>query len=294
VPTLPPIHRWLVASPRGLVHVVHGMLEHGGRYGRLAAALNAERLSVWAHDHRGHGINPEPGLPGHFADRDGWRVVVDDTRAVSEAMQAEQPGLPLVLFAHSMGSFIGQTLIGTHPHLYRAAILSGTNGAPGFQEGIARTTAHAQRLFGARRPGRVVDRLVLGSYNLRFSPTRTRADWLSRDAAEVDRYLADPLNRFVLTSQAWVDFLDGKATLGTPGQLATIRRDLPLLLWSGARDPVGEASAGVTRLRDACRSAGMSGVEVCLYPEARHEMLNEVNRDDAIADVVAWLRRALA
>ena len=113
---LPPLHRWdAVAQPRGLVHVVHGMSEHGGRYARLAAALNRAGYAVWAHDHRGHGLNPTPpvGL-GHFADTDGWRAVVDDTRAVSTALQASHPNLPVFLFAHSMGSFVGQALIGEH------------------------------------------------------------------------------------------------------------------------------------------------------------------------------------
>src|SRR6188768_395231 len=128
---LPPIHRWdQVVRPRAAVHIVHGLVEHGQRYARLATALNSARFNVWAHDHRGHGINPEPGLPGHFADRDGWRTVVDDTWAVSSAMRAAFPTLPLVLVAHSMGSFVGQTLMAERGAEYRAVVLSGSNGAP--------------------------------------------------------------------------------------------------------------------------------------------------------------------
>src|SRR5882724_9156994 len=119
---LPPLHRWdTVAHPRALVHIVHGMSEHGGRYARLAAALNGAGYVVWAHDHRGHGRNPTPpvGL-GHFADASGWRAIVDDACAVSDALQTAYPNLPLVLFGHSMGSFVGQALLGEHGAASRA------------------------------------------------------------------------------------------------------------------------------------------------------------------------------
>ena len=291
---LPPIHRWdQVVQARAAVHIVHGLVEHGQRYARLAAALNAAHFNVWAHDHRGHGINPEPGLTGNFADRDGWRTVVDDTWAVSSAMRAAFPALPLVLFAHSMGSFVGQTLMGEHGADYHAVVLSGSNGAPGFQEGVARGLARAQALIGPREPGRAVSSLVLGTYNRQFAPTRTPHDWLSRDTHEVDKYAADPMCQFQLTGQAWIDFLDGKRHLGTPGQVSLIRKDLPVYLWSGARDAVGESSKGVTRLFEAYRAADMMRVAMQLYPEARHEMVNETNRDAATADLVAWIDSAL-
>src|SRR5215813_4369951 len=145
--SLPPIRRWdNVARPLALVHVLHGMSEHGARYARLAAALNRAGYVVWAHDHRGHGLYPTPpvGL-GHFADRHGWRAVVDDAWAVSSALQASHPSLPLVLFAHSMGSFVAQALIGEHGAAYRGVVLSGSNGPPGTLEAVGRVIASLQR-----------------------------------------------------------------------------------------------------------------------------------------------------
>jgi alpha-beta hydrolase superfamily lysophospholipase len=131
------------------------MSEHGGRYARLAAALNRAGYAVWAHDHRGHGLNPTPpvGL-GHFADADGGRAIVDDAWAVSMALQASHPELPLLLFAHSMGSFVGQALIGEHGAAYRGVVLSGSNGPPGIREAVVRVIAWLQlRAVGGRAPG---------------------------------------------------------------------------------------------------------------------------------------------
>ena len=288
---LPPIHRWdRVGRPRAAIHVVHGMVEHGGRYARLAAALNQAGFIVWAHDHRGHGINPVPGLAGHFADTAGWRAVVDDTWAVSSAMRATFPNLPLVLFAHSMGSFVGQTLMGEQGAAYRGVVLSGSNGAPGVQEGVARFAARVQRrTLGARAPGTWLTRLVIGTYNRHFAPNRTPHDWLSRDDAEVDAYQADPLNRFQLTSQAWLDFLDGKASLASRGQVARIPKDLPIYLMSGDRDPVGEQGGGVRRLIQAYERGGLTRVTLRLYEDARHELVNEIIRDEATANLVGWI-----
>lgn len=288
---LPPIHRWDVARPRRLVHVVHGMAEHGARYARFAAALTHAGCVVWAHDHRGHGLHPAPrvGL-GHFADTNGWRGLVDDAWAVSCALQAEYPGVPLVLFAHSMGSLVGQVLLGEHGKAYDAVILSGTTGPPGAAEAVARAVARVQRrVLGAQAAGTWLHRLVFGTYNRQFAPTRTDMDWLSRDAAEVDAYLADPLCGVPLTAQAWLDVLQATASLGHAAHLQRIPAALPVLLISGSRDPVGGNGKGVRRLFAACVAAGLSQVSLRLYEDARHELVNEINRDEITADLIAWL-----
>jgi alpha-beta hydrolase superfamily lysophospholipase len=268
------------------------MAEHGQRYARLAGALNAAGFAVWAHDQRGHGVNPAPGLRGHFAanhTENGWKALVREAGDVSAEMQRQFPGVPLFLFAHSMGSFVGQALLAGRPSLYRGAILCGTNGPPGFQEGLLRAIARVQRLFGARRPASVVTRLVFDGYNRRFAPARTDFDWLSGDAAEVDKYIADPLCGFPLTSQAWVEFLDGRTLLGTDAHLQRIPKTLPIHLIAGTRDPVGEMSAGVQRLISVWTRAGFTRVTHRFYPGARHELVNEVNRDEVTRDLIAWI-----
>jgi alpha-beta hydrolase superfamily lysophospholipase len=292
---LPPIHRWdTVPHARASVHIVHGMAEHAGRYRRFALALNLAGFNVWAHDHRGHGTNPAPGLSGHFADVNGWRAVLDDVWAVSQEMQRTHPGVPLVLFAHSMGSFMAQALMAERGTAWRGVALSGTNGAPGGLEAGMRAIARLQRqLLGPRTPGRWLRRLVFERYNRRFAPNRTDVDWLSRDTAEVDKYRTDPLCGFALTSQAWVDFLDGKSTLGSASQLLRVPKGLPIHVIAGTRDPVGEDGTGVERLLRACAAAALTDVTHRFYEGARHELVNETNRDEVTRDVIAWIDRVV-
>jgi len=298
MPQLPPLTRWDVPSPRGLVHIVHGMAEYGARYARLATALNAVGYTVWAHDHRGHGEHMDVDgtrLPGHFGDTGGWDGLIEDARAVSRELQASAPGTPLLLFAHSMGSFVGQALLGHHGEAYRAVVLCGSNGPPRALESAGRLVARLERrLRGARTPSAWLQGLVFGTYNRDFAPARTGADWLSRDPAEVDAYLADPLCGFPLTTQAWLDFLEGKRTLGDMSHLRRIPKALPVRLIAGDCDPVGEMGTGVRRLHETYVAAGLAHVSVQLYPDARHELVNETNRDDVMRDLVSWFDEHVA
>jgi alpha-beta hydrolase superfamily lysophospholipase len=291
---IPPVHRWETATqPRAAVHIVHGMAEHGARYDRFARALNTAGYAVWAHDHRGHGINPEPGLRGHFADRNGWRLVLEDVRAVARDMAREFPGVPLVLFAHSMGSFMAQALMGEPAFPYDRVILSGTGGAPDAKGIAVRLIAAVQLLaLKSRTPGRWLTSLVFGHYNRQFAPNRSRFDWLSRDDTEVDKYCRDPNCGFAITAQAWIDLLDGKSGLGSAAHARQIPKHLPILIIAGERDPVGDNGKNVRRLLCAYETAGLGDVTSCFYAGARHELVNETNREQVTRDVIAWLNRA--
>ena len=294
---LPPIHRWdRVIHPRACVHILHGMSEHGPRYARLAGALNAAGIAVWAHDHRGHGVNPVPGLRGHFAanaTEDGWKALVRDGGDVSAEMQRQFPGVPLFLFAHSMGSFVGQTLLADRPSLYRGVVLCGTNGPPDFQEGLIRAIARVQLLFGASRPGTVI-RASCSATTTAASGRRART---STGCPETSRrstaYIADPLCGFSLTSRAWVEFLDGRTLLGTDAHLQRIPKTLPIHVIAGMRDPVGGMSAGVQRLMSVWARAGLARVTHRFYADARHELVNEINRDEVTRDLIAWIDSVL-
>jgi alpha-beta hydrolase superfamily lysophospholipase len=284
------IHRWDIDQPRLLVHILHGMAEHGARYARLAAALNAHGIAVWAHDHRGHGLTASsPGeLLGHFADSNGWRLLVDDAWTVSREMLTAFPGVPITLFAHSMGSFIGQQLLGEHGSKYRATVLCGTNGPPDLREGILRAVSVGQLALGPRNPGKWIDRQITKTYNRRFEPRKTNFDWLSRDEQEVRKYDDDCLAGFPLTSQAWYDFLHGKANLGSDAHLDKIPKALPIHVIYGTHDPVGEDGDGVTRLLMRYRDKGLT-ISSHPYHEARHELVNETNRDEVTSDLIDWL-----
>ena len=288
---LPPIYRWEIDAPIGAVHVLHGMSDHGRRYAQLAAALNDAGFVVWAHDHRGHGDNPTPpvGL-GHFADADGWNHVVDDAWSVSNALRGAWPAVPLVLVAHSMGSFVAQALLPRYGEAYRAVVLTGTDGPAGLDVTLAKSLAVAQRaMLGGRAPGRWLDRAVFGRYNRQFAPNRTDFDWLSRDQRSVDAYIADPLCGVPLTAQSWLDFLSGRFALTTAQQLSRIPKELPIRLMAGSQDPVGGNGAGVRRLAAAYRNAGLRHVSTTFYDDARHELFHESNRTEVFTELVGWL-----
>ncbi len=284
-------HRWDIGRPQLLLHVVHGMAEHGARYGRLAGELNARGIAVWAHDHRGHGLTARPDELGHFGDSNGWRLLVDDAWSVSRDMMTAYPAVPIALFAHYMGSFVGQVLLGEHGDSYCAAVLSGTNGPPDAREDLLRALSGVQRrALGPRNPGKWIDHQLTKTFNRRFEPRETNFDWLSRDKQEVRKYVDDPLCGFPLTAQAWFDFLNGKSGLGTDEHVDTIPKTLPIHVIAGTHDPVGEDTKGVERLLTLYREKRLT-VSSQFYHDARHELVNELNRDGVTRDLIEWLLR---
>ncbi|MFC7490438.1 MULTISPECIES: alpha/beta hydrolase [unclassified Knoellia] len=288
-------HRWLPdRPPRGVVQVVHGMAEHAARYERFAVALTGAGYAVYANDHRGHGQTASAADHGYFADRDGFMTAVSDLSSVSEFAQAEHPGVPLVLFGHSMGSFLSRAYAAQHGARLAALVLSGTAGDPGPLASVGKRLAAVQaRLRGRRHPSGLMNTLTFGQYNTRFKPNRTDFDWLSRDEAEVDKYVADPLCGNVFTAAFYADLLGGVQQVNGRGAFAAVPRDLPILLMSGELDPVGDEGKGPREVGDKYRQAGVTDVTTTIYPEARHELLNETNSDEVTADVLAWLDERL-
>jgi alpha-beta hydrolase superfamily lysophospholipase len=267
------------------------MAEHALRYGRFASALNTYGYVVWAHDQRGHGQNPTPpvGL-GHFADRDGWRALVNDAASVSKQIGEAYPRIPLFLFGHSMGSFAAQSLMAANGEDYRGVVLAGSDGPRGASEAAIRALARLQCIvLGGRAPGMWLDSLVFGAYNRQFRPNRTRFDWLSRDDMEVDKYVADKLCGFPLSAQSWSDFLIGKAQLVTNEHVDRIPKSLPIFIIGGYSDPVGANAAGLEKLRRLYEGRGLMCVQHRFYGNARHELLTEINREEVTQDIIQWL-----
>ncbi len=288
------VHRWLPGGPlQGVVQIVHGMAEHAGRYGRLAATLNAAGYGVYAHDQRGHGLSvPEGVEPGHLADDDGWNRSVTDIHLLNRQIAQEHRDVPLVLFGHSMGSLMLQQVLAAYPDDGCGFVLSGTSGSPPPIAAAGRLVARIERArLGRQGKSRLLNGLSFDDWNKRFQPNRTEFDWLSRDEAEVDAYIDDPLCGFVVSTQCWIDLLDALPKLTAAKSLAAIPKDKPIYLMSGRRDPVGDMGKSVTQLVDAYRGVWLTDVEVKLYDEARHELLNEVNRDEVTDQLMAWLAR---
>jgi alpha-beta hydrolase superfamily lysophospholipase len=289
------VNHWFAdEAPKAVVMIAHGMAEHSGRYGRFAQALVQAGFAVYAHDQRGHGKTAEQGVLGHFADTDGWQKVVGDLASINHHIRQQYPQAPIFLLAHSMGSYIGQAYLMQHSSSLQGAILSASNYQPLALYRIARLIARFERWRqGPTGYSPLMDFLSFGSFNNAFKPNRTASDWLSRDPAEVDKYIKDPLCGFRCTNQYWVDFLGGLQQVTPRGSLLQIDSNLPLLVIGGACDPVSEGKR-LDDLANALSNAGASQLQLKIYPQARHELLNETNRDEVTTDMIAWLEQALS
>jgi alpha-beta hydrolase superfamily lysophospholipase len=274
---------------RGVIQVLHGLAEHSARYDRYARAANERGYSVVAHDHRGHGPQYAPDALGHFADRDGWSKVVSDVDAVNRIVRQQFPDVPLILLGHSMGSYIAQSYVMRHAGRIERLILSGSTWPNRIEVRVARLIAGLMAsLRGPASPGTLMDRLSFGKFNDRFKPNRTPFDWLSRDQAEVDRYIDDPLCGHLSSNRLWFDLLGGLLEISKRSSLAAVANDLPILISGGALDPVGGAAA-LSRLAEAYRQSGNTAVSLKLYAAGRHEVLNETNRDEVTKDILDWI-----
>ncbi len=213
--------RWLPeAGARAIVEIAHGLAEHSARYARLAAALTSAGYGVYAMDLRGHGPAAAKGDLGHFADADGWAKCVGDLWTLNRQIAAEQPGVPIVFLGHSMGSFLGRQFVAEHSDALAGAAYSGSNGKPPPIASLGRLIAHFERLrLGKRGKSALLNQMMFGDFNKPFGPARTEFDWLSRDPAEVDAYVADPLCGFPFTTQLAVDLLDALPYFSGPARL---------------------------------------------------------------------------
>lgn len=289
------VNRWYAAQPpKAVLMVAHGMAEHSGRYGRLAEALVAAGFEVYAHDQRGHGKTAEHGLLGQYAESNGWDLVVNDLARLNHHIRQQHPHAPIFLLGHSMGSYISQAYLMKHSCSLQGAILSGSNYQP---EALYRA-AHLLACFERWRQGpqgrsALLEFASFGSFNKRFKPNRSNFDWLSRDPDEVDKYVNDPLCGFRCVNQLWIDLLGGLQQITPVENLAQIDNQLPLLVIGGECDPVSDGKRQ-RDLAEALRRAGNQQVQLKLYPDARHELLNESNRDEVTAFIIDWLQQALS
>ena len=266
-----------------------------GRYAPFARFLAEHGFAVLGHDHLGHGRTAAgPEEYGWFGEKDGWRHVVKDVRALRELAGAEHPGVPYFLMGHSMGSFVVRGYLMFWPGTVDGAILSGTGQEPPLTVAAGRAlSALLIRLKGSRARSGLMDSLSVGRYNGQFKPARTSADWISRDTAVVDAYCADPLCRFLPTVGMYHDMMVGLQLLAKPANLRRMDPDTPVYFFSGDRDPVGANGAGVKKVAGWFKDAGVRDLTVKLYPEGRHEMLNETNRQEVWDDVLSWLEKHL-
>ena len=279
---------------RAIVQLSHGMVEFIDRYKPLAEYLAARGILVTGNDHLGHGGSIRTRADyGYFAEPDGNRAVLDDLHTMTVLTKKLYPGVPYFLLGHSMGSFYARQYLCEWGSELDGAIILGTGFQPKALVAFARTVCRVLAVFfGWQHRSRLVAELSFLGYNKGLEG-RTTHDWLNRDAAEVDKYLADERCTFTFTLNAYYSMFSGILRLHDPAFLARMPKDLPLLFLAGTADPVGDRGKGVLRAVQSLKAAGVQNIRCKLYPGARHELLVETNRQEVFADIAAWLNDQL-
>lgn len=289
------VKKWTDESkhPKAIVQLAHGMAEHIERYDAFAQFLVNNNIFVFGNDHRGHGKTGEKsGIFGYFADENGFERVVDDLYEITQMIQTEYPNLPLFLMGHSMGSFLVRRYIQKYSNI-DGVILSGTGGNPGFAGKIGKYIAKRQmKKLGRKTPSLTLNKLIFGTYNKGFE-SKTGFEWLTRDEKEVKKYMEDPYCGFVCTSGFFYDLLDGLEVIHRDSEIQHIRKDLPMFIFSGDQDPVGAKTKGIQKMIRQYKENGLTNIDYIFYPNGRHEMLNERNREEVYTDVLHWIQKQI-
>ena len=289
-----PIHavEWLPESQvRAVLQISHGVSEYILRYEPFAEYLTARGFAVVGHDHLGHGQSVAEGSARlYFGPKGSWNWVVDDIDQRRNLAKEKFPQVPYFLLGHSMGSFLARTYLIRYPGAVDAVVIMGTGQMPPavIAGGMAVAAEEARRV-GEDQVSPLVDKLSFGAYNKRFAPNRTNFDWLSLNQDNVDRYIADPLCGGNATIGLFREMLGGLSFIAKPKNLKRMNLNIPVLFISGEMDPVGDCGKGVQRANESFRKAGVRDVSLKLYPELRHEILNETCRETVYDDIYQWL-----
>ena len=276
---------------RGVLQIAHGMLEFVQRYDNFARFLNERGILVVGNDHLGHGDSVRSAAYyGYFAKQNGNKILLTDMRELQRITQEQYPGLPYFLLGHSMGSFLARQYLCLYGSYLDGAIISGTAWHSGLEAEAGMILCRIIAAFkGWNFRSSLVNRMAIGSFNKKIHPSRTNLDWLTRDEAVVDQFRSDPRTQFVFTLNAYEQLFVGLKYLSRRKNLAKMPRDLPVLFVAGESDPVGANGLGVKRTAVSFRGAGMRDVTCRLYPNDRHEILNELNRMEVYQDIWDWM-----
>jgi alpha-beta hydrolase superfamily lysophospholipase len=283
-------HAAAEGSARGIVLVLHGLAEHSLRYARFAAALSGRGYHVYAHDHRGHGETMAADAPrGQFSRRNGRAKAIDDVVAVRDLALAAHPGLPVILFGHSMGGLISLNSAITHPQAFDAVAVWNSNFRPGIAGHVAEIILKTERMLkGSDVPSALLPRLTFGAWGQSIPGHRTPFDWLSRDPAAVDAYIADPLCGFDACVSLWLDLFAMSFDAPRPASLKRLRRDLPIHLFGGTGDPATDHGKAVAWLANHLKAEGFSHMSCEIHQDTRHETLNDIGATGATAAFADW------
>jgi len=285
----------LADAPRAVVQICHGLAEHSARYGRFAEALAQAGYHVYAHDHRGHGVNIGAHAPrGMFSQKQGYDVAINDVRALNRHIHDQHPDLPVILFGHSMGGLIALNYVLDHADTVDAAAIWNANFDGGLEAKAAAALLYMERMLkGSDVPSSLLPKLTFRAWGRAIPGHRTPFDWLSRDPAEVEAYIADPLCGFDATVSLWLDLVHMTARGSDDRNFGRIPRSLPFHLVGGSEDPATAKGTAVSRLAERLRRMGFTRVSCLILAETRHESLNDINRDDVTQKFLDWLAETL-
>ena len=280
---------------KGIVQISHGIGEHAGRYHSIAKILQNDGYEVFANDHRIHGksVKSEDYL-GYYDGEDYFSDAINDMRQLTEIIKNTNPNKKIILFGHSMGSLLSREYVTRYGEDLDALILSGT---ASFMKGLGSfgllSAQFLGKLNGKHRSNELLKNLFISQFNKKFKPNRTRVDWISSDEKQVDLFEADPLRIEDFSLSVFRDILKGSKKIDKDATFEKTPKNLPIFIFSGDKDPVGEMGKGVKKVVKKYKNAGIKNLTLKLYSEGRHEMLNEINKEEVEKDVLNWLNKIL-
>jgi len=280
----------------GVLLISHGLAEHSRRYETFANARAAQGFHVYAHDHRGHGETVAYDAPiGRFARRDGVEQVIADVLVMRELAASTHPGLPIILFGHSMGGLISLNTAVTCPDKFDAVTVWNSNFNPGIAGRAAQLILRTERMFkGSDVPSGPLPKLTFGTWARSIPNRRTDFDWLSRIPAQVDKYVADPLCGFDASVSLWLDIFELTFRAPQRTYLDRLSRDMPIHLVGGGKDPATDNAKAISWLANHLKGAGLAHITTEIYPDMRHETLNDIGAEQAISDFADWCKKMTA
>lgn len=276
---------------KAVFQITHGMAEHGGRYEEFAGYLCSKGFAVFVQDHVGHGksVTDDDNL-GYFGEKDGWNNLVEDCRLVTEVIKKEYPGLPIIFYGHSMGSFIGREYIRRYgsDEAIKGAIICGTSGKNPAAGAAIRIADSVVKTKGSKHRSNFINSLAFGAYNKKIDNPRTPFDWLTHDETIVDKYIDDKYSGFLFTAAGFRDLFTILSKVSSKDWYNGVDKNLPLLIVAGEEDPVGAYGKGVREVYNGLKSAGVKDITLKLYKGMRHEIHNEVERAGVYEDLASW------
>ncbi|HGM1124038.1 TPA: lysophospholipase [Clostridioides difficile] len=283
-----------IKKPKAVIQIAHGMAETAQRYETFAKVLTKNGYIVYINDHRGHGKTAKIiENVGHLAEKEGFRCLVEDMYTLTNIIKKENEDLPIYLFGHSMGSFASQRYIMDYGNNLSGLILCGSNGKQGIILNLAHLIINREiKKYRRRSRSNKINDLIFGGQIIRRNE-KTKFDWLSRDKEQVEKYINDPFCGVVCSCGFFYDLVQGLKEIEDKENLKKVPLDIPIYIISGDKDPIGKNGKGVLRLRDRYIKLGVKDVTCKLYKDGRHELLNEINKEEVFEDIICWLNNKI-